>query len=96
MTVGPGQPRRIPTYGSANPFAALFSGTGTISGQWVDLAGPGAGNDLMVPHAALVEAPPPSFAGRDILPLSTGVPILPTQSAQITGRPQVRGSRGVV
>ena len=43
----------------------------------------------MVPHAALVEAPAPAFAARDILPLSTGVPILPTQSAQITGRPQV-------
>ena len=28
-----------------------------------------------------------------ILPMSTGVPILPTQSAQITGRPQRRGFR---
>jgi hypothetical protein len=30
----------------------------------------------------------PTQANRDILPMSTGVPILPTQSAQITGRPQ--------
>jgi hypothetical protein len=46
------------------------------------------------PRAALVDAPPPTFAARDILPLSTGVPILPTQSAQITGRPQARAFRG--
>jgi hypothetical protein len=46
------------------------------------------------PRAALVDAAPPTFAARDILPLSTGVPILPTQSAQITGRPQARAFRG--
>ena len=40
------------------------------------------------PMATLVDAPPPTRANRDILPMSTGVPILPTQSAQITGRPQ--------
>ena len=40
------------------------------------------------PQAAVVEAPLPTQANRDILPMSTGVPILPTQSAQITGRPQ--------
>ena len=40
------------------------------------------------PRAAVVEAPLPTQANRDILPMSTGVPILPTQSAQITGRPQ--------
>jgi len=40
-------------------------------------------------RAALVDAPLPTQANRDILPMSTGVPILPTQSAQITGRPQV-------
>jgi hypothetical protein len=40
------------------------------------------------PIAALVDAPAPTRANRDILPMSTGVPILPTQSAQITGRPQ--------
>jgi hypothetical protein len=36
----------------------------------------------------VVDAPLPTQANRDILPMSTGVPILPTQSAQITGRPQ--------
>ena len=41
------------------------------------------------PRAAVVAAPMPTQANRDILPMSTGVPILPTQSAQITGRPQV-------
>jgi hypothetical protein len=40
-------------------------------------------------RAAVVDAPLPTQANRDILPMSTGVPILPTQSAQITGRPQV-------
>ena len=40
-------------------------------------------------RAAVVNAPMPTQANRDILPMSTGVPILPTQSAQITGRPQV-------
>ena len=39
-------------------------------------------------RAAVVTAPMPTQANRDILPMSTGVPILPTQSAQITGRPQ--------
>jgi hypothetical protein len=42
------------------------------------------------PRAALVDAPMATRANRDILPMSTGVPILPTQSAQITGRPQVQ------
>ena len=40
------------------------------------------------PRNALVEAAPPGHAGREVLPMSTGVPILPTQSAQITARPQ--------
>jgi hypothetical protein len=43
---------------------------------------------LFPPRAAVVDAPLPTRANRDILPMSTGVPILPTQSAQITGRPQ--------
>jgi hypothetical protein len=67
-------------------FSGLFSGTGTISG-W----GPSIGADpsLLMARAAVVDAPLPTQANRDILPMSTGVPILPTQSAQITGRPQV-------
>jgi hypothetical protein len=57
---------------------------GPAIGQWQDFA-PGS---EMAPVAALVDAPAPTRANRDILPMSTGVPILPTQSAQITGRPQ--------
>src|SRR5207244_9159259 len=68
-------------------------GTGIISGQWYDMTGPGVGADLPAglpfpARAAVVDAPLPTQANRDILPMSTGVPILPTQSAQITGRPQ--------
>jgi hypothetical protein len=52
-------------------------------------APPGAeGLPFPPPRAAVVAAPLPTQANRDILPMSTGVPILPTQSAQITGRPQ--------
>ena len=45
------------------------------------------------PQAVLVDAPPPTHANHTILPMSTGVPILPTQAAQITGRPQVEAYR---
>jgi hypothetical protein len=65
-----------------------------VSG-WYDITGPSVGQmpgggDLPFPppRAAVVDAPLPTQANRDILPMSTGVPILPTQSAQITGRPQ--------
>jgi hypothetical protein len=73
-------------------------------GSWHDMIGPGiggisaqeSGGDgglpqeayAFPPRAAVVDAPMPTQANRDILPMSTGVPILPTQSAQITGRPQ--------
>ena len=40
------------------------------------------------PRNLLVEDPGPDRAGREVLPMSTGVAILPTQSAQITARPQ--------
>jgi hypothetical protein len=40
------------------------------------------------PRNALVQDPGPERAGREVLPMSTGVAILPTQSAQITARPQ--------
>ena len=57
--------------------------------NWIGAEGPPA---LEVapfpPRAAVVDAPLPTQANRDILPMSTSVPILPTQSAQITGRPQ--------
>jgi hypothetical protein len=40
---------------------------------------------------AAVDAPLPTRANRDILPMATGVPILPTQSAQITGHTPITG-----
>jgi hypothetical protein len=97
VTVRPREQRGTQTLtgpGLGDFFSGLFGGTGTISGQWVDLQSAVPSGELMGPHAALVEAPPASVLGRDILPLSTGVPILPTQSAQITGRPQVRAFAG--
>jgi len=50
----------------------------------------GADDDAMSvpPRNALIDAPGPERAGREVLPMSTGVAILPTQSAQITARPQ--------
>ena len=50
--------------------------------------GVGDGLGPIPPRNALIDAPGPERAGREILPMSTGVPILPTQSAQITARPQ--------
>ena len=77
---------------------AVLLGQETLLGQapvMPPMAAPAAPPALpFPPRAALVDAPPPTFAARDILPLSTGVPILPTQSAQITGRPQARAFRG--
>ncbi len=58
-------------------------GTSPAVSGWMDMAG-----YPFLPRAAVVDAPLPTEANRDILPMSTGVPILPTQSAQITGRPQ--------
>jgi hypothetical protein len=57
---------------------------------WYDMVGalPPPNGLPWPPRAAVVDAPLPTQANRDILPMSTGVPILPTQSAQITGRPQ--------
>jgi hypothetical protein len=43
---------------------------------------------MIPPRNALVEQAGPDRAGREVLPMSTGVAILPTQSAQITARPQ--------
>jgi hypothetical protein len=50
--------------------------------------GVGDGYGPIPPRNALIDAPGPERAGREILPMSTGVAILPTQSAQITARPQ--------
>ena len=46
---------------------------------------------LIVKRAVVTLRPAPQRRG--ILPMSTGVPILPTQSAQITARPQLSGFR---
>jgi hypothetical protein len=43
---------------------------------------------MIPPRNALIQDPGPNRAGREVLPMSTGVAILPTQSAQITARPQ--------
>jgi hypothetical protein len=47
-----------------------------------------AGGYQFPPRNSLVQDPGPDRAGREVLPMSTGVAILPTQSAQITARPQ--------
>src|ERR1700751_1419098 len=66
---------------------------GSSVAGWYNITGPGVGSEGLnglpfPPRAAVVDAPLPTQANRDILPMSTGVPILPTQMAQITGRPQ--------
>ena len=45
------------------------------------------------PRNVLIEQAPPSQAVRIVLPMSTGCPILPTQSAQITARSQMGAFR---
>jgi hypothetical protein len=63
---------------------------------WVDVVGKDAAAhqqhkgwvDGFRPRNLLVDAPPPQRAGREVLPMSVDGPILPTQSAQITARPQ--------
>ncbi len=52
------------------------------------VGGADLGADGIPPRNALIDAPGPERAGREVLPMSTGVAILPTQSAQITARPQ--------
>jgi hypothetical protein len=44
--------------------------------------------DGLPPRNLLVDAPAPHRAGREILPMSVDGPIMPSQSAQITARPQ--------
>jgi len=82
------QPQYIPVPVPAAPAAAAVPvPVPTAASGWYDIESGGGGNPLL-PRAAVVDAPLPTQANRDILPMSTGVPILPTQSAQITGRPQ--------
>jgi hypothetical protein len=79
---------------AASPGGAGAAPAGSAQAQavsgWYDIAGLGGGHHggPLAARAAVVDAPLPTQANRDILPMSTGVPILPTQSAQITGRPQ--------
>ncbi len=49
---------------------------------------PSFGPDGFRPRNALIDAPGPERAGREVLPMSTGVLIDTNQSAQITARPQ--------
>jgi hypothetical protein len=80
-----------PPPGAPGAPAPGVSGWYDITGPGVGASGPNGPNGLpfpFPPRAAVVDAPMPTQANRDILPMSTGVPILPTQSAQITGRPQ--------
>ena len=80
------QPESAPTDASTQPAPTdAPAAPPTAAGFWP--GGPAA--YPFPPRAAVVAAPLPTQANRDILPMSTGVPILPTQSAQITGRPQV-------
>jgi hypothetical protein len=75
------------TPGARSPFGPFFGSP--VAGQWVDIVGQGMpGGDFIPPRNALVELAGPDRAGREVLPMSTGVAILPTQSAQITARPQ--------
>ena len=48
---------------------------------------------MIPPRNVLLEQAPPTRAVRIVLPMSTGVPILPTQSAQITARSQMGAFR---
>ncbi len=57
-------------------------------GSWYSIVGADGSIDAIPPRNALIDAASPSRAGREVLPMSTGVAILPTQSAQITARPQ--------
>ena len=75
--------------GRATALHAVHPWARPAVGHWQDLAPPPMGAS----GALLVDAPPPTRANHTILPMSTGVPILPTQAAQITGRPQVEAYR---
>ena len=86
-------PVPVPVPVPTSPEAGPQPGAPAKTAGWYDLTGPYVGAMPAFAgfpaRAAVVDAPLPTQANRDILPMSTGVPILPTQSAQITGRPQV-------
>jgi len=58
-----------------------------LGAEWQQIVGQDL-QDQIPPRNALIQDPGPGRAGREVLPMSTGVAILPTQSAQITARPQ--------
>jgi hypothetical protein len=76
VTVSPGKPRQRSIYG-------ITSGS-----EWYSVIGQEAAGAAIPARNALVQDRGPDRAGREVLPMSTGVAILPTQSAQITARPQ--------
>jgi hypothetical protein len=69
-------------HGVANVLSAPGRAVASIFGEL------GSVQHRIPPRNALVQDPGPERAGREVLPMSTGVAILPTQSAQITARPQ--------
>ena len=73
---------------TTNEYHGPYGGYGSHSPRYLTGAEPSSLPAPFPPRAALVDARLPDRADREILPMSTGVPILPTQSAQITGRPQ--------
>ena len=58
-----------------------------VGAEWYSVIG-AQPVEVIPPRNALVQDRGPERAGREVLPMSTGVAILPTQSAQITARPQ--------
>ena len=72
-----------------HPGGIPFSGAEALVGAWYSIVGADASAFAgFPPRNALIDAPGPTRGGREVLPMSTGVAILPTQSAQITARPQ--------
>jgi hypothetical protein len=84
-------PTPAPIVAPAVSSGACIGGQRQVWDPWRQryvLVGADNGVGQIPPRNALVQAPGPDRAGREVLPMSTGVPILPTQLAQITARPQ--------
>jgi len=80
-----------PRYGTqrhGGGFSDLSTDLGDIGTDITSIFGEPSPGYRFPPRNALVQDPGPDRAGREVLPMSTGVAILPTQSAQITARPQ--------
>ena len=75
-------------YGASNPAPRASLG-GEPWQTIIGCEGEEAGDGYEIPpRNAMIEDRGPTRADREVLPMSTGVAILPTQSAQITARPQ--------